>query len=156
MRGGRESDALGSGKATTRPWTRGSAAALLNLTGAGAGYAYLHRPLRWALYLAGATGIVAAAYWMNGDEVSVAWAWAAAAWVVLSAADGWREGNRAAERDATPVAPSLLLALVVMLVIVTEVAGFSIYRASGQRALAAGGPHTRPAIVAPHSRAMRA
>jgi hypothetical protein len=130
-------DSVGPG-GSSRNWAWVSTtAAVLNLTGLGIGYAYLHRWPRWASYLSVMLGIVVAAYWTSDTRVAPIWAVVALAWIAASVGDGWRMATQTETEAVATGATALSLAIAVIL-LVAEMTGFWAYRSTGQRALATG------------------
>lgn len=118
-----------------------AAAALLNLTGVALGYAYLQRPLRAALHLAGTAGLVAAAF--ATDAAALPWLWQgiAAIWLGWMAVDAARLARRDTVWLTAAVGPRpvpRLPVLVGAVAVAAVVAGHVGYGAAGRAVYADG------------------
>lgn len=112
------------------------AAALLNLTGLGLGYAYLRRWWRTALYAAGSVLLVVVAF--ATDAASLAWLWRAVAvvWLGWMALDGTRLARRGPRLEG--IRQQLVPAAAGVALVVTVVAGYLVYGAAGRSVYAEG------------------
>ncbi|MGH3932793.1 MAG: tetratricopeptide repeat protein [Pseudonocardiaceae bacterium] len=117
-------------------WSPG-AAALLNLTGLGLGYAYLRHWWRAGIYLAATIVLVVVAF--VTEAANHPWLWRAliVAWLGWMVLDGWRLGRGAQPHPPTPRSRRVP-AVVGVVLVVAMVAGYLLYGAAGRRAYAAG------------------
>ncbi|MCX6462590.1 MAG: hypothetical protein NTW05_03195 [Pseudonocardiales bacterium] len=113
-----------------------SAAALLNLTGLGLGYAYLGRGWRQVLHLIVTAGLVVIAFATGAAALPWLWVAVAALWLGWMAADGWRiaRGWFAPPEGARGRAVPVAVALVAVGAVVT---GHVLYGAAGRATYAA-------------------
>src|SRR6266542_71634 len=98
---------------------RPAIAALLNLSGLGAGYLYLHRWVRWVVHAAVMAALLVGAYTSEGHENPALWAGAIVGWVLVGVADVALAARRARRRSPpearTVGTPSVGVALGVVL-----------------------------------------
>jgi hypothetical protein len=106
------------------------AAALLNLTGLGLGYAYLGRWRRQLLHLAGTAGLVVIAFVTGAAALPWLWVAVAVGWLGWMAVDGWRTARDLPARSAGHAVP-VAVAVVLVGAVVT---GYVLYGVAGGRA----------------------
>lgn len=111
------------------------AAALLNLTGLGLGYAYLQRWRRAAIHVAGSTVLVGAAF--ATDAASLPWLWRAlaVAWLGWMAFDAWW---LARHQPRLQGAQQLVPSAVGVVLVAAIVGGYLLYGAAGRSVYAEG------------------
>ena len=114
---------------------RPAIAALLNLSGLGAGYLYLHRWVRWVVHAAVMAALVVGAYTNDGHAHPALWVGAIGGWVVLGVADvalaARRAGRRSPPEARAVGAPSVGVALGVVL-IAAAAGGFLAYQSKAR------------------------
>ncbi len=111
---------------------------MLNLSGLGAGYAYLGRWGRLVTHLLVTFGLVAAAFVSDGARRPWIWRVIAAAWIAWMVCDGFRQGSRLTPApDRLPMLRRVAPAAVAGLLAVTVAGGYSGYVVAGRRAFAA-------------------
>ncbi|WP_232664197.1 hypothetical protein [Pseudonocardia sp. TRM90224] len=113
------------------------AAALLNLSGLGLGYAYLGRWLRAVLYLLGTAVLVVLAFLTNAASAVGPWLVVGVAWLLWMAIDGWRLAMWTAPRRVS-VAGRIVSTAAGVVTIVALVAGFLVYDGAGRSAYETG------------------
>lgn len=111
------------------------AAALLNLTGLGLGYAYVRRWWRLGLHLLVTTGLVVIAFVTGGGGLPWLWAGVAALWLGWMAVDGWRIAAGWFARPASAAGHVLPVGLA-LLAVAAVVAGYAGYAAAGRATVA--------------------
>ena len=113
--------------------------ALLNLTGLGLGYLYMHRWLRWLIHFLLTGGLIAAAFLTNASHFPLLWMVVFGLWLLWMVFDGWRQARRLVQAtpEGTVSRPWLPIVLAV-LIIGLEAAGFWGYRILGYREFVKG------------------
>lgn len=113
--------------------------ALLNLTGLGLGYLYMHRWLRWLIHFLLTGSLIAIAFLSNAAHSPFFWLTVFGLWLLWMVFDGWRQARRLVQ--AVPIEtvgrPWLPIVLAV-LIIGLEAAGFWGYRILGYREFVKG------------------
>ncbi|MEJ3657118.1 hypothetical protein WEH80_29560 [Actinomycetes bacterium KLBMP 9759] len=113
------------------------AAAMLNLSGLGLGYAYLGRRVRAVLHLAGTAVLVVLGFVTNAASAVGPWLVVGVAWLLWMAIDGWRLAMWTGPRR-TSLAERIVPTAVGVVTIAALVAGFLVYEAAGRSAYETG------------------
>jgi len=113
--------------------------ALLNLTGLGLGYLYMHRWLRWGVHFLLTAGLLATAPYTGNIFAPAFWWSIVGLWLLWMAFDGWRKARELVQANPEGVTGHRWLPIVgAALVICLELACLWAYRSAGQRNFALG------------------
>lgn len=115
------------------------AVALLNLTGLGLGYLYLHQWQRWLVHFLLTISLIVIAFAVNTARAPLLWLTIFGLWLLWMAFDGWWQARRLGQTGPIePTGRSWLPVAVAILLIGLEIAGFWFYTALGQQEFGAG------------------